>query len=95
MALRHVLEFVLVDIHAAGRDLVQQRLPDVRPRFVDERDRRLAFLAQLVAERRGEFQTAGTAADHNDMRQFGLGDDKGARSVHEAISRSQAGALYV
>ncbi len=38
MRLRHVVELVLVHVHAAGRDLVQQWLPQMPAAAVHQRD---------------------------------------------------------
>ena len=72
VALRLVFELVLRRIHAAGRDLVQQRLPDMRARALDERDLRLLLAAELVAETRRQLQAAGAAADDDDVRQVAV-----------------------
>jgi hypothetical protein len=64
--LRHVLELVRVRVHAAGRHLVQQRLPDVRGRAVDQRHLRRTRLAKLVAQPRDKLEPAGSATDHDD-----------------------------
>ncbi len=63
---REIVELVRVGVHAAGRDLVQQRLPHVRRVPVDERDLRHAAAAIAVAEARRERQAAGAAADDDD-----------------------------
>src|SRR5262245_37104988 len=42
--LREIVEIVLTDVHAAGRDLVQQRLPEMRALLVYERDVRTLAL---------------------------------------------------
>ena len=49
--LREVVEVVLVEVHAAGGDFVQQRLPQVRARAVDERHARAALAAELSPSR--------------------------------------------
>ena len=64
--LREVVELVLVEIHAARGDLVQQRLPQVGARAVDERHLAPAAAAERVAEPRRELQAAGAAADDDD-----------------------------
>ena len=70
VALRLIFELVAVDVHAAGGDLVQQRLPDVRARALDERDLAPCRLrAELVAEPRRELEPAGAAADDDDVMQ--------------------------
>ncbi len=64
--LREVVELVHREVHAARRDLVQQRLPQVRARLVDQCNVRLRALAQRVAEPGGELEPARAAADHDD-----------------------------
>ena len=61
-----IVQLVVVQVHAAGRDLMQQRLPQMRARLVHQRDQRLAPLAQLVAQAGGELEAAGAAADDDD-----------------------------
>src|SRR2546426_3187895 len=61
--LSHVVELVYAQIHASGGNLVQQRLPQVRPGLVDQLDLRLAALANLVAELGGELQATRPSAD--------------------------------
>ncbi len=61
--LREVIELVLVGIHAAGGDFVQERLPQVRARAVDERDHRALPAPERVAEPGCELEPAGAAAD--------------------------------
>jgi len=65
--LREVVELVLVDVHAARRHLVQQRLPDVRPVAVDERHPGAAPAPQAVAELRRELEPARATADDDDL----------------------------
>jgi hypothetical protein len=67
--LREVVEFMIVLIHAPGSHLVQQGLPEVGARPVDQRDAGLALAPEAIAQAGGEFQTAGTAADHDDAMQ--------------------------
>ena len=69
--LEQIVQLVVVEVHAAGRDLVQQRLPQVRARLVDQRDQRLLALAELVAQARGELEPAGASADDDDPVQPG------------------------
>ncbi len=64
--LREVVELVGVHVHAARGDLVQQRLPEVRARAVDEGHVGAALAAEAVAQARGELQAAGAAAHHDD-----------------------------
>jgi hypothetical protein len=67
--LRQIVEFMAPRVHAAGRDLVQQRLPQVRARPLDQRDVSLAPSAELVAEPCHQLQPAGAAAHDDDLRQ--------------------------
>ena len=67
--LGEIVDLVHALVHAAGRDLVQQRLPQMRARLVDERDVGLAAATELVAEPRRQLQAAGPAADHHDAVQ--------------------------
>ena len=48
--LGEVVELVGVHVHAARRDLVQQGLPEVRARAVDERHVRPALAGEAVAD---------------------------------------------
>ncbi len=70
--LREIVELVYAQVHAARRDLVQQRLPQVGAGLVDERDLSLAALAELVAEAGGEFQPACATADDDDTIRPGV-----------------------
>ena len=69
MCLGEVVELVAVGVHAAGGNLVQQRLPHVRARALDERDLGLVLAAELVAELGDELEPAGAAADDEDAVQ--------------------------
>ena len=51
----------------ARRDFVQQRLPDVDQRAVDQRDPGLAVPAQPIAELGREHQAARAATDHDNV----------------------------
>ncbi len=66
-----VVEPVGIGAQRAGRDLVQQRLPDVAQRAVDQRDPRAATAAETVAEPARQHQPAGAAADDHDVRRHG------------------------
>ena len=59
-------------VHAAGGDLVQQRLPQVRTGLVEQLDLRLAAPAELVTEHGGKFQPARPATDDEDLVQVGF-----------------------
>ena len=72
-------------IHAAGSDLMQQRLPEMGVPPVDQSDMCLAAFAQLVAEPRHQLKSAGTAAnDYNAMHT--LGHAPTTRPAGEALS---------
>ena len=73
IALRLIGKLVAADVHAAGGDLVQERLPDVRARLLDERDLRLALASELVAEPGRELEAAGAAAHDDDVMQAVVG----------------------
>ncbi len=83
--LREIVGVVDVEIHAAGGQLVQVRLPEMRARLLDQRDVRLAAPAELVAEPRRKLQPARAAADDDDAvrrrTRFRLG------VLHRGISR--------
>ena len=64
--LREIVHLVDAGIHAAGRDRVQQRLPQVHPRAFDQHHPRPGTPAEPVAEARHELETARAAADHDD-----------------------------
>src|SRR6476620_4318133 len=66
MRLRQKIDLMHAKIHAAGRDFVQQRLPQMSTRLVDQGDIRPLPASQRVAEPRDKFQPASTAADNND-----------------------------
>jgi hypothetical protein len=63
---------MLADIHAAGRNLVQERLPDMRARFLDKGDFRLTAFAEAVAKTRSKLQPARSATDNDDVMQVAL-----------------------
>ena len=52
---------------------MQQRLPDVGARLVDQRDLRLLRLPERVAERGRQLEPAGPAADDHDVMQARAG----------------------
>ena len=78
--LREVVRVVHRDVHAAGGDLVQMRLPEMRTRTLDQRDVGAPTSAERVAELRRELESAGTAADDDDAVQ---------RSVRHGIGFGQ------
>ena len=65
VGLREVIQRVVAHIHASGGDLVQQRLPQVGTRAVDQGGLHFLALRQPVADARDEFQARGSAA-HDD-----------------------------
>ena len=85
--LRQIVELVLIGIHAAGRDFVQQRFPQMRARAVDQRDASMTFASGRVAKPGGELEPARAAADDYDMV-----DARCCRHAHPRVSR-QAGSL--
>ena len=64
--LGEVVDLVHAEVHAAGRDLVQQRLPEVRALLSISVTSALPRLRQLVAEPRDQLEPARAAADHDD-----------------------------
>ena len=68
--LGQVVDLVHAEVHAAGGDLVQQRLPKMRAAPVDQRDVRLAAPPQPVAEPGHQLQPAGASADNDDAVQL-------------------------
>ena len=66
MRLGEIVQRVVVQVQAACGDLVQQRLPEMGARPLDQRHLGLAAPAQPVAEPGHQLQAAGTAADHDD-----------------------------
>ena len=85
--LRQIVELVLIGIHAAGRDFVQQRFPQMRARAVDQRDASMTFASGRVAEPGCELEPARAAADNYDMV-----DSRCCRRAQPCVSR-QAGSL--
>ncbi len=63
---RQVVEVVRVRVHAPGRDLVQQWLPQVRGILVDQRDVRAPAPTEALAQPRRQRQAAGATADDDD-----------------------------
>ena len=64
--LREVVDLVRADVHAAGGDLVQLRLPDVRAVLSISVTSRAAARPSLSPSRGGELEPAGAAADDDD-----------------------------
>ena len=66
IAMGEVIDLVLASVERAGGHLVQQRLPDVCGRAVDQHDAGLVLRAQGAPQPGGEFQAAGAAANDDD-----------------------------
>src|SRR6478736_5531848 len=84
MRLRQVVDLVHAEIHAAGSDLMQQRLPQMGAAFVDEGHVGPFVTPQLVAEPGHELQPAGAAADDDDAMKIG-------RLAHHVLRSELAG----
>ena len=69
ITLRLIGKLVATNVHAAGGDLMQERLPDVRARLLDEGNLRLAPLAELVAQPRRQLEAARATAHDDDVMQ--------------------------
>src|SRR4051812_24133863 len=100
MRLRQVVDFVHAEIHAAGPDLMQQRLPQMGPILVDKGNVGLFAPTQLVAEPGHELQPAGAAADDYDAMEIGRlahhvlrSELAGVGQGHSAAIRGSARAL--
>src|SRR5882672_1602635 len=66
--LRCVVELVSARIHAARGDLVELRLPQMRPRTIQQLHLRIAALSETVAQTCCELETGCPAAnDENSM----------------------------
>src|SRR5215472_5026387 len=95
MRLRQEVDFVDCEIHTSGGDLVQQGLPKMRARFVNQGDIGELAPAELVPQLGHKLETAGAAADHNDSVKIGaLAGHFQAPSRHSAailtLSRAPA-----
>ena len=66
IGLGEIIQLMLRDVHAAGGDFVEQRLPQMRARLLDQRDVGAAAPPERVAEPRRELEPAGPAADDDD-----------------------------
>jgi len=69
--LGQIVELVLVHVHAAGRNLVQQRLPEMAAGAIHQSNSRstLAAATERVAEPRCQLQPGSAATDHDDLVQ--------------------------
>jgi hypothetical protein len=65
MGLRHVIHFVVAQVHAARSDFMQLGFPNVGAVFIDQRDERALSSAIATSELGREFQTA-SATTHDD-----------------------------
>ena len=68
MTVRPVPDFVEIGIERAGRDFMQQRLPDVGAMTVDEEDVDVGVAPVSASQLRGELQPPRSSADHHDLR---------------------------
>ncbi|MNC92347.1 hypothetical protein D3C83_87540 [compost metagenome] len=69
--LREVRQCMVVEVHAAGRELVQQRLPQVGARAVHQRDAGAPPAAEPVAQPRRQFQAPGPTPHDHDLARGG------------------------
>ena len=69
--LRQEIQLVHALIQASRRELVQQRLPQMRAGLVDKRDVRQLVPAELVTKRGSEFEAGGTATDDDNVMKIG------------------------
>ena len=65
MGLRHVIHFVVAQVHAARSDFMQLGFPNVGAVFVDQRDERALTSAIAMSQPGREFQTA-SPTTHDD-----------------------------
>ena len=68
MTVRPVSDLVEVGVERAGRDLVQQRLPDMGAVTVDEENVDFGTAPIPAPQLRGELEPAGASADDDDLR---------------------------
>ncbi len=80
---------MIVDAECPRRELVQQRLPHVGARSVDERDVRAALPAEPVAQARDKLEPSGAAADDHDAVRALSGQGRGA-GLHAALPTDRA-----
>ena len=71
MRLRQEIQLVHALIHASCRELVQQRLPQMRAGLVDKRDVSQLAPAELVTKGGSEFEAGGAATDDDNMMKMG------------------------
>ena len=68
MTVRPVPDFVEIGIERAGRDFMQQRLPDVGAMTVDEEDVDVGVAPVSAPQFRGKLQPPGPSPDDDDLR---------------------------
>jgi len=90
VALRQVVGGVHVQVDAAGGDFVQVRLPEVRARFLDQRDVGQTLFTQGVAQPGGQLQSAGAATDDDDAVEVGFWAGGGVVGHAEALGKAGA-----
>jgi len=61
---------MLIRIHAASGDFVQQWFPDMRTRTVYQGDCRFALAAKTISETGCQFQASCTTSNYNDVMQI-------------------------
>jgi hypothetical protein len=69
MRLRHIFKLMLIWVHAACSDFVQQRLPHMRSRAIDEGNLSFFALTQTITQARCKLQATSAPAYDNDMMQ--------------------------
>ena len=72
MGLGEIIELVLIDVHAAGRHFMQQRLPQMAAGAIDQGDSGLAAATEGVAQLGRELEARGAATDHHNLVQVGV-----------------------
>jgi hypothetical protein len=89
IGLREIVELVAGNVHAAGRDFVEQRFPQMGARLLHQGDVGAAGPTERIAEARDEFDPTGTAADHDDAMQVVARHDGAMRVVARRGFRRQ------
>ena len=69
MRLREIVELMLAQVHAPGRNRMQQRLPQMGARTFNEGDARAGTPSHAVAEPGDELNPRGAAPDHHNAVQ--------------------------
>ncbi len=70
--LREVIRFMVVQIHTAGSNPVQQRFPQMSTRTVDQSDIGKTFARQRISQTGDQFEPACAAADNNNAMRAGV-----------------------